>query len=221
MNCECDQLARNHRASCGRRVRFARKHWHAVLLGQRHPARDQAEALIERNYWSAFDCTISEHFPHLMGIADREGHIVAAIGFRWASEGPLFLEHYLDAPIENAAPRVCTHAPTDRDEFVEIGSLAATGGREAVALFAALADHVRDEGATFACVTATRAMRRTFRLFGFETTPLANASPSRLPDRGTAWGSYYDHDPIVLAGSVPVCRDELARRLHACAEARA
>ena len=214
MDSACETQSHLVRRACAARLgRISRESFGpAVVLGAAHGARPQAEALIEQVYLRTFASNITAHFPHMIATLTPDGRIAGAVGFRWAMEEPLFLEHYLDGPIEDALAQVRQEDVT-RAQIVEIGNLAANDGAASVHLFAALADHVREAGAKYACVTATRALRRTFRMFGFETMQLATAAPARIPGGGKAWGRYYDHDPIVLAGSVPACRAALSQRL--------
>ena len=50
--------------------------------------------------------------------------------------------------------------------------------------------------------TATRELRNSFRRLGLNPLRLARADPARLPDGGANWGSYYEHDPLVMAGRI-------------------
>jgi hypothetical protein len=35
-----------------------------------------------------------------------------------------------------------------------------------------------------------------------ETIAIRVADPTRLPDKGASWGSYYDDKPVVVAGNI-------------------
>ena len=48
--------------------------------------------------------------------------------------------------------------------------------------------------------TATREVRNLLRRLSYPAHVLGPAACERLPDRGAAWGSYYAHDPSVMAG---------------------
>ena len=56
-----------------------------------------------------------------MSVRDAGGTILAAVGFRYAKEEPLFLENYTGAPIEQVLR-------TPRERIAEIGNLASAGG---------------------------------------------------------------------------------------------
>lgn len=187
---------------------------HAVLHGPDDPGRRASEVLIESAYRKCYGGVVSAHFPHLMSLKNSAGDVVAAAGFRWAREEQLFLEQYLDVPVEHAVSRL-SGIPRGRAGIVEIGSLATDGSGSSAGLFSALAAHLEAEGATFAVATATRRLRRLFGLVGFETCRIGAAEPARLKGAAEAWGSYYQHDPVIVGGAVGVC----AARLRLAAEA--
>lgn len=188
-----------------------RKGGGVAIVDPAHPARRSAEALIETAYRRAYGGAISRHFDNLFALTDAGGSVVAAAGFRWAHEESLFLEQYLDAPVEKAVAALGA-APPGRDAIVEIGNLASDGGGASAALFAALAGYLEAEGARLAVATATRRLRRLFGVVGFETSRLADADRTRLADAGGGWGSYYAHDPVVVAGSVTLCAARIRSR---------
>lgn len=173
----------------------------ALVLHPRHALRREAEALVEGVYQESFGVRLSSHFPVLLALVDAAGRVRAAAGCRFAGASPLFLEQYLDEPVEAAISRQ-HHCSVGRDQIAEIGSLATSGGASVAMLFAALAQHLRDEGVAFATATATRRLRRAFAAFGFGALELGKASADRLPCRGRDWGRYFEHDPIVVAGRV-------------------
>jgi hypothetical protein len=136
-----------------------------------------------------------------MSVQDAAGDIHAVVGFRLAETGPLFLEHYLDDPIEQVLAR-SLEPGADRRQVAEIGNLGSKSPGATIFLFRALAEHLRSLGRDIAVATATRDLRAILGKFGVATVELARADPERLPDRGSTWGSYYSTDPKVMAGSI-------------------
>lgn len=159
--------------------------------------RAAAEAFIEGVYQRAFGARIERHYPNLVGLPAARGGLAAAAGYRWADEEPLFLEQYLDAPIEQALA-VRLDRPVLRAEIVEIGNLASAGAARSVVLFAALVRWLRARGATYAVGVATGRLRTLFAAIGHPLQVLGPADPARLSDGGAAWGDYYAHDPMVV-----------------------
>ena len=70
------------------------------------------------------------------------------------------------------------------------------------ALIPLLACHLHRLGYRWVAFTATRALRNTFHRLGLRPLRLTRADPARLPDGGASWGTYYDHDPVVMAGKI-------------------
>jgi Thermostable hemolysin len=184
-----------------------------ISIHQRmRPERLRVEAYLEAAYDEAFQGRISRHFPTLMSVQDADGVIHAAVGFRLACAESLFLERYLDAPVEVAASAALGEE-IDRLGVVEIGNLASTGAGASLFLFLALAGHLHDKGATHAVATATRQLRRSFARVGFATAQLTRADPSRLGDAAAEWGAYYQRDPAVLVGAIGPALEPLGRLL--------
>ena len=163
--------------------------------------RRRIEGFVEDVYAKAYGGKITSHYPTLMSVQDADGRIFAVVGFRLAAEENLFLEQYLDHPVETEIGRR-TGSATPRSQVVEIGNLASDGRGATVVLFLAVAEHLRARGLDYAVATATSELRGIFSRAGFETVELAQADRGRLPDAGAAWGSYYQQAPVVLAGSI-------------------
>ena len=194
---------------------------------QRRPERLRVEAYMEAAYAKAFGGHIRSHFPTLISVQDNDGVIHAAAGFRFAADAPLYLEHYLDLPVETAIAAGLGDRPR-RDQIAEIGNLASESPGASLFLFLALAAHLDRRHCTHAVATATRQLRRSFARVGFATTGLTRAEPDRLPDGGADWGAYYARDPEVLAGAIapalpalehllladPILDSDVTPRLH-------
>lgn len=166
------------------------------------PEREKVEAFIREVYAKTYGAEIEVHYPTLMSVRTTEGKILAAIGFRYAAEEPLFLEQYLGKPVEqclqeNYATSVARHT------VAEIGNLASTGSGATIYLFAALSAYLHARQIRYATITGTGQLRDRLQKLGLEPLSLANADPSLLPETDRArWGSYYAQQPSVLCGSV-------------------
>jgi hypothetical protein len=178
------------------------------------PERRRVEAYIEAAYASAFNGRIRQHYPTLMSVQGGDGRIHGAVGFRLADEGALFLEQYLDEPIEAAIARKSGEA-VDRAAVAEIGSLGSESAGASLFLFLALARHLDQKGCTHAAATATRQLRRSFARVGFTTQVLTHAEPSRLGEGAADWGGYYNRDPEVMVGAIAPALPALAQMLMA------
>jgi len=171
------------------------------------PERKRVEALIRHVYAQTYGGDIAITYPTLMSLRDADDRILAGVGFRPAASGPLFLETYLDQPVEQLIP-----GTPDRSAVVEIGNLAAAEPGASYLLFMALAAYLHDQGFEKAVVTATRPLRRLFRHIGFDAVELGRAQAGRIGNAG-AWGSYYANDPRIVCGNVAFGADCLDRFL--------
>ena len=60
------------------------------------------QAYIQDAYTLEFNARIPHFLPCLLGLYRADGTLVGACGLNHASEGPLYLEQYLEQPIEAA-----------------------------------------------------------------------------------------------------------------------
>jgi hypothetical protein len=166
-----------------------------------HPQRAACEDFIATRFQRAYGARVAHFSPHLLGIRDALARWRAASGYTPADGGRLFLEQYLDAPIEAELAR-CRGRPIARESIVEVGNLAAVSAGMARALIPLLARHLHRLGYEWVAFTATRELRNTFHRLGLCPLGLERADPARLADGGADWGSYYANDPIVMAGRI-------------------
>ncbi len=153
------------------------------------------EEFITDIYARSYGASIHVEYPVLMSVCDQDGEILAATGFRSASEEPLFLEQYLDKSVQEILQ-------VSRDQIVEIGNLASDGGGASLYLFVALAAYLNDKGYTQVVVTSTNFLERRFQKIGFQPKRIARADPGLLLSERENWGSYYKTQPHVISLSV-------------------
>ena len=192
------------------------------ITGRFQPERQRVEDFIKGVYARSYGAKISIDYPTLMSVRHEDGDILAAVGFRYAKDEPLFLEHYTGAPIEKVLR-------TPRRQIAEIGNLASAGGGASIFLFAALASYLNFRDIKYATVTGTDYLHRTFKKLGLHPQKICDASLKEVQSEGQDWGTYYDTNPRVLAGSVEHsvarlkkalgaeyqdCRPRLFPRLH-------
>jgi hypothetical protein len=147
-----------------------------------------------------------------MDLDDQPGAIA---GLRFAGCSALFLEHYLDRPVEQAVARRF-HEPVDREQIVEIGNLVSMLPGAASMLFAVLPGLLDAAGVRWVVCTATPRVHGMLEGMGFPSKTICAADPSVLGDGVESWGSYYESRPRVIAGDVKVA----ARLARGNADAR-
>ena len=174
------------------------------------PGRAEIEAFIRDVYARRFGAQVRHFMPVLACLRDATG-IVAAAGYRNARQSPLFLERYLDAPVETLLPRGQSAAPA-RETIVEVGHLAATRPGEGRRLILLLGPHLARQRFEWVVSTLTEELRRLFLRIGVTPLTLGAADPAALGDEALHWGSYYEHRPLVLAGHLPQALRRLSGR---------
>jgi hypothetical protein len=166
--------------------------------------RPALERFIAERFRLCYGARVSHFCAHLLGVRDASGRLLAAAGYTGAASGALFLEQYLERPVEELLGAAAGRA-VPRERIAEVGNLAAAAAGMGRAFIPALGRHLHALGYRWVVFTATRGLRNAFRRLNLEPLLLAPALPMRLPDRGAAWGTYYAHDPSVMGGSTGAC----------------
>ena len=165
-------------------------------------ARQEAEKFVRASFDAAYGAAVSQFLPYLMTLRHDSGRLLAVLGMRCASESSLYLEKYLDGPVEQLLC-AATSAPVQRALLVEVGNFAvgaAGGGRW---LITALTAFLYSAGKTWAVFTCGPALQNAFRRLGIGLVVLAPADPMRLDEKERSrWGSYYAQRPLVMAADV-------------------
>lgn len=167
-------------------------------------------SLIGERYRDVFGANITPSFGEYLGMREG-GKASAALGYRRAGDEALFLEAYLEVPVEHVVSETLQR-PVARNQIVEIGNFAADQVMAMVELWGAAAN---DLGAQceVAVATLTAPLRRMFARIGVPIHIMASARPN---DRGAdiaAWGRYYESDPMVCCGSIIDGQAAIARFL--------
>lgn len=172
------------------------------LEGPKAHERTEAESFVRDAFRAAYDADIEHFLPTLMALRNDAGRLLAVLGLRDAGDERLFLEQYLDQPVEQVLSRAAA-CPIERDRLVEVGNFAvgaAGGGRW---LITALTAYLYSAGHSWAVFTCGPELRNAFGRLGVELVDMAAADPGRLPLHELArWGGYYDQKPRVMAANV-------------------
>lgn len=180
------------------------------LEGQRTFARREAETFVHRAFDAAYGAQITHFMPTLMTLRSDAGDLLAVLGLRYPTDRCLFLEQYLQQPVEQLLGAAIGMS-VDRRSLVEVGNFAvgaAGGGRW---LITALTAFLYAAEQTWAVFTCGPELQNAFRRLGVGLVDLAPADPGRLSaeERGR-WGRYYDQAPRVMAANVAQSHRALA-----------
>lgn len=167
-----------------------------ILADRHHPQRDRLEAMIRATFLAEYGAHVRRLPDRLMAALGPDGAPRAVAGLRFAADG-LFSESYLVDPAESVLSRAIGR-PVARERIVEISNLAAPRAGAAVPLIIAAVRYAHAAGADVGLFTATARLRALLRRTHLAAVDLGPARPERLANPA-AWGSYYLHDPRVMA----------------------
>ncbi len=169
--------------------------------------RDRIEAFIRQRFFDKYQARVRSFAPNLL-LLHSEGRTVAATGWRGADHEALFLETYLNKPIEQEVARL-TGRPVQRQCIVEVGHLVAEKPGGSVHVICTLARHLDQLGYEWVVFTATRELLGIFTRLGLPLLALAAANPAQLGEAAQDWGCYYDTRPVVVVGRIRQALDRL------------
>ncbi|CAN5421531.1 hypothetical protein BH09PSE4_BH09PSE4_11430 [soil metagenome] len=164
--------------------------------------------LITDRYAAMHGAQIKTDFPNYCTVNDLTGPC-AVLGFRSAGGGNLFLEHYLDEPVEGAV-HAALGVAVSRERIVEIGAHASSRPRATITLWAQAAATL-DGQSDVAVAVLTAPLRAMFARVGLPIVEIAPARPDRLGEQSAEWGRYYEADPVVCAGWIAAAQAPLTR----------
>lgn len=158
---------------------------------------------LERFISGAFEFThgarVTQFMPFLMSLRDQNDRLVAVCGLRSATDGPLFLERYLDQPIEK---RLSTRMGYSiyRSEIVEVGNFAVAEAGAARGLVNEIVHQLYATSKQWAVFTVVPLISNAFTRLGIQAEVLGEAHKACLPPEEQAmWGSYYEQRPKIMA----------------------
>jgi len=177
------------------------------LIALDSPRRNEAESFIRNVFSRHYAAQVRSFAPDLM-LLEQTDRISAAAGWRGAAQGPLFLETYLDAPVEAHIARLAA-SPVARERIAEVGNLAAITPGGGARMILTLAEHLDRLGYEWVVFTATQELIGIFAKLGLPPLALGVADPARLGESASDWGRYYDSQPVVVAGRIRLALERM------------
>ncbi len=174
------------------------------LLGGPSESRYSAEEFIQDVFFKAYAAQVMSFYPLLLSITRQDRSFAAVAGVRPASVEELFLEHYLDKPVEEVLS-------VPREKIVEIGNLAPADSGQARWLITTLSAFMISAGFTHVVFTAVPKLRNAFQRMGLPLSELVEATSDHLSEEERQhWGNYYDEKPVVFVGDLRVGQQPLS-----------
>lgn len=171
--------------------------------------REELENFIAGRFAEQYGARLHHFMPCLIGLYDEAQRLQAALGVRCGQQDALFLERYLDAPVEQCIAEHAATALPSRGRIAEVGNLAAIGAGHARLLIVALTDLLAAAGFRWVAFTGTPLLLNSFQRLGLSLLHLGPADGHRLGAELADWGSYYATRPQVMVGDVLVTHQRL------------
>ena len=160
-----------------------------------------AERFISKRFAENFGSRVEVFMPRLFSLRNRDGDLCGAFGLRSANR-KLFLEQYLDTPIDKAIT-ARSGSTVERRAIVEVGHFSGAFPGAVRAMIGLLTERLHREGFEWVVFTGTAALRNAFSRLGLAPIDIQAATADRLPvEERAAWGNYYEHAPRVLVGNI-------------------
>ncbi len=181
---------------------------------QAHPVpttdwrRAETEAFIGAVFQRRYGARVPSFSPELLRL-EQDRRIVAAAGWRGGAQDALYLERYLDVPVESHIRHLAGHEVA-RERIAEVGNLAVTRTGLGVRMIFLMAQELHQRGYEWVVFTATSELIGIFTRMGMPPLALKLADPARLGGEARAWGRYYETRPIVVAGRIRQALDRFA-----------
>ncbi len=177
--------------------------FHISFSGPEAEDRQELERFIYNSFRLAYGAHVHHFMPQLMSLRDAKGELLAVCGLRSAGAEKLFLEAYLEEPVDRVL-KAKTGRKIGREDIVEVGNLAGFRPGMGRHLIAVLTAHLHEIGVHWVAFTAIPGLRNAFTKLGIELTSICPADRTKLPMECQAgWGSYYGKNPHVMVGNVP------------------
>jgi len=173
------------------------------LHRQYSSSRLAVEAYIAQHFEREYGAQIFSFLPMLITMQCKTKYS-SAMGIRSATQSTLFLEQYLNKPIEVMINHISKKS-FHRHEIVEIGNLVATQRGASHLMFILVAAALIRTNVKWMVFTATPQVTKILARLKFKTITLCEADQSKLQAQETStkqWGKYYKSRPIVLAGDL-------------------
>jgi len=172
------------------------------ILETTDPGRIEAEILIHKRYREIYNADVHHYMPHLMQVFAEDGTTVAVVGYRNAARHTLFLERYLDGPVEEMLSTILDKQIL-RNEVVEVGNLGDIHPGGARTAIMAMTNYLHQAGFRWVVFTGVPRLYNAFQRLGLKPVRLNAVDPGRLSEQERQeWGDYYDASPCIMMGDI-------------------
>ena len=161
--------------------------------------RGEIEQFIGDIFHQAYGAKIKHFMPYLMNLRDLDGKLIAACGLRSAATERLFVENYMDQPVEVLlSERI--GSIVQRSDIVEIGYFSVAEPGMARQLITAIFEQLYATAKQWVVFTTVQVLHNALIKKNITPEILCDADKEHLPlEDQSDWGSYYEQKPQVMA----------------------
>ncbi|CAM3002486.1 thermostable hemolysin [Vibrio mytili] len=181
-------------------VRTSQDSFTLDIVDSKHPLWSDVIDHVSLRYQKAFCAELKQFMPEYLTLIKND-HIISVCGFRVADQEPLFLEQYLEGEAQTLVSNLF-ECEVQRSNLVEFGHLASFAKGMSGLHFYLIAERLVELGFEWCIFTATDPLHAMMTRFGLESKIITHADPGKVHDAQSTWGSYYEHQPRVLAGNL-------------------
>lgn len=183
-----------------------------LLLDKSSHRRTEVEEFSRNIYRKFYGAELIAFPKEFIAITYKTKGLMSCLGMNYAENSPLFLEQYLDAPIEEELTAI-TGSNVKREEIVEIGTLAVRSRSTCRMIISALAGLLVKRRKKYLVFTAVKTLRNTLSHLEVPFTTMTTASAERVKDN-SRWGNYYYDAPQVIFVDIDSCTSALKKLMH-------
>lgn len=171
------------------------------VVSPSHHLRARVEHEIRTTYWEQFQARLARLPSTLIASVSASGIVECAAGVRFSGcefpDRDFFSECYLDLPVEIALQYRFGRS-VQRRRVIEVCNLAGRKPGRSQWFIASFIEFANSAEFDWVIFTATKSLRALLERGGVRMTQLARAERFRVSNPSD-WGSYYEHDPRVMA----------------------
>ncbi|MFW1678750.1 thermostable hemolysin [Pontibacter sp. JAM-7] len=172
-----------------------------VLLVHTPANLARVQAFAQAAFARQYSAQVRDFLPCQLALVDSQQQIRASMGYQSAAGHQLYLEHYLELPVEQAIADQLGIAAPARQRILEMGNLASQSPGATRRLILNLSCYFLHQGFRWLVITATPRVKNSFDKLGGNLVlhPLADATPEAVQAGRSDWGCYYQQQPKVYA----------------------
>ncbi len=171
------------------------------LYGKENPDHDVVEDYIYRSFKKKYSANVKYSFPYVLTLNYKK-RICAAAGIRLAESGPLFLERYLQYPVEQETG-MCFKTAVRRESIVELSNIISVWRGNNKLLLMLLIDLLHKVNREWLLLLSNREVEDALKKINFTTIRLSDISAKILNGEKEQWGSYFNDNSRIILCHVP------------------